>query len=568
MKNPRSRLLVIVLCGLLALIPARGQPSAAQGGDPRAAVDKLFATWDRRDSPGCALAVLRDGKVLHQRGYGMADLEHEVPITPSTVFNIASVSKQFTVFLILLLAHAGLLSLDDDVRRHVPEVPDFGKVITLRHLIHHTSGLREDWSLLTLAGWRSEDVIRTQDVLDLVRRQKELNFEPGSQYLYCNTGYHLLAQTVQRVSGKSLRAHAQEKVFAPLAMTRTVFQDDHRMIIKGRASSYGPAPGGGFERILYGAGRAGPGNLHTTVEDLARWDRHFYDPRVGGAAVVAQQLRRGRLNDGKEIAYAGGLRLGQYRGLPTVEHSGSIAGYRSVLLRFPEQRFSVILLANVSNFNPAGMARRVADLYLARELQPLPPTPGLKVPVATLDACAGEYRLPLGGLLRFTRSGDDLTLRSEGRKYPLAVAGETTFLEAETGTRFAFVVPKAGAVEKVSVRAPDGERTAQRVSRPTLAAGQLGEYTGTFHSQELGVLYVASVRDGKLIVRHPRGEAVLEPLAADEFSAGPGAPFATLRYVRQGERQVSGFAVSTARARTVRFAKVEIRPRVQAPGGG
>src|SRR5262249_15505607 len=231
--------LVCLLAGVLTVTPARPQPSPGTADLP-AAVDKLFAAWDRRDSPGCALLVLRDGKVVHQRGYGMANLEHGIPITPATVFNIASVSKQFTCFLVLLLVEAGLLSLDDDVRRHVPEVPDFGKPITLRHLMHHTSGLREDWSMLTLAGWRTEDVVTRGDVLDLLRRQRDLNFEPGRQFLYCNTGYQLLAQVVERVSGKSLREFAREKVFAPLGMKDTVFKDDHRLLVPGRADCYAP----------------------------------------------------------------------------------------------------------------------------------------------------------------------------------------------------------------------------------------------------------------------------------------------------------------------------------------
>ncbi len=228
-----SRCIVGLLCILLAVTRASAQS---------AEVDKLFAPWARNDSPDCAIAVIRHGKIVHRKCYGMADLEHGIAITPTTLFNIASVSKQFTVFLILLLVNAGLLSLDDDVRRHVPEVPDFGEKITVRHLIHHTSGLREDWSMLTLAGWRGEDVITRNGVFHLLRRQKDLTFTPGEDYPYCNTGYHLLAEIARKVTGQSLRQYGRHNLFDPLGMKQTVFQDEHRQIIKGRAASSAPPP--------------------------------------------------------------------------------------------------------------------------------------------------------------------------------------------------------------------------------------------------------------------------------------------------------------------------------------
>ncbi|MCW4036925.1 MAG: beta-lactamase family protein, partial [Candidatus Bathyarchaeota archaeon] len=200
-------------------------------------IDEIFSEWDRTDSPGSALAVLKDGEIVYKRGYGMANLEYGIPITPTTIFHVASVSKQFTAFAVALLAQEGKLSLDDDVRRYVPDLPDFGETITIRHLIHHISGLRDQWELLIAAGWRMEDVIKTEDVLELVREQKELNFKPGSEYLYCNTGYTLMALIVERVSGKPFRDFCAERIFQPLAMENTHFHDDHKMIVENRAYS-------------------------------------------------------------------------------------------------------------------------------------------------------------------------------------------------------------------------------------------------------------------------------------------------------------------------------------------
>lgn len=538
-----SRGLVVALCVLLTVTRATAQSVE---------VDALFAKWARNDSPGCAVAVFQNGKIIHQRGYGMADLENGVAITPETVFNIASISKQFTVFLILLLAQAGLLSLDDDVRRHVPELPDFGKTITVRHLIHHTSGLREDWSMLTLAGWRSEDVITRDDVFGLIRRQKELNFAPGEDYTYCNSGYHLLAEIVRKKTGQSVREFGQAKVFEPLGMKQTVFQDDHRQLIKGRAQSYASKKGDGFERVLYGAGRAGPGNLHTTILDLAKWDQNFYQPKVGDARIIEQSLKKGKLNSGKEIDYAGGLRHSVHRGLPTIEHGGSIAGYRSHLLRFPEQKLTVVILANVSSFKPSALARKVAEVYLGKQMQPM-----AKPAAVTADALpgfAGEYRFASGFLLRFQAEGKTLFLMTETGKVALRPTSASEFVEGETGNAYTF------AKGSVVMHGIGLDQSGQKVERPTLSAKQFDELTGRFQSDELDVIYTIQVRDGKLMLRHRKGELELRPLGADEFSAAPNNLFISLRFTRSAGDSVNGFRVSTPRLRHLRFDKVVIQP--------
>jgi CubicO group peptidase (beta-lactamase class C family) len=393
----------------LMLTPIAHGQTAPDEKALEARVDKLFERWDKPGSPGCALAVVKDGAVIYKRGYGMANLEYDVPITPASIFHVASISKQFTAMAVTMLAQEGKLSLDDDVRKYLPEVPDFGKVITLRHLIHHTSGLRDQWNLLVLAGWRMEDVITEQDILELVKRQKELNFEPGKEHLYCNTGYTLLALVVQRVTGQTLREFTQARIFEPLGMKNTHFHDDHRMIVKNRAYSYEPKRGG-YENSPLQFANVGATSLFTTVEDLALWDRNFYDGRVGGSDVLAAMLTKGKLNDGKEIDYASALVIGEYKGLRTVEHGGADAGYRADLLRFPDQHFSVIILANLATFDPGGLARRVADLYLADVLKdPGPassPSTGIKIDPRVYDAYAGDYQLRSGAVLSFVKDQD------------------------------------------------------------------------------------------------------------------------------------------------------------------
>ncbi len=297
----------------------------------------------------------------------MADLDHDIPITPETVFHVASISKQFTAAAIILLAQEGKISLDDDVRKYITELPDFGVRITIRHLIHHTSGLRDQWSLLGLAGWRySLDLITDDDVLDVMSRQKELNFTPGAEYVYCNTGFTLLAQIVKRVSGESLREFTWKRIFQPLGMKSTHFRDDHAEIVKNIAYGYVEGEAQNTYRLsVTNFDTVGATSLLTTVEDLAQWDENFYHPRVGGPGFLKQQLERGKLNSGKAIDYAFGLSIGKYRGLPTVGHGGADAGYRADFLRFPEEHFAVACLCNKGETNPGELTQRVADIFLA-----------------------------------------------------------------------------------------------------------------------------------------------------------------------------------------------------------
>ena len=304
-------------------------------------IDKVFAAFDKPGSPGCALAVIRDGKIVYKRGYGMADLDHDLPITPASVFHVASISKQFTAASIVLLAEDGKLSLDDTVRKHLPEVPDFGTPVTIRHLLNHTSGMRDQWAFLGLAGWRQNlDLITDGDVMGFVTRQKALNFPPGQMYMYSNTGFTVLAQIVQRVSGKSLREFTSERIFKPLGMTSTHFRDDHAEIVKNMAYGYNQQGNGPFRLSIPNFDTVGATSLLTTVEDLAKWDENFYQD-FARRGITAKMLTRGVLNNGEKIDYALGLQHGQYRGLPIVEHGGSLGGYRAHILRFPTQHASV-----------------------------------------------------------------------------------------------------------------------------------------------------------------------------------------------------------------------------------
>ncbi len=342
-------------------------PVAAQAPD-RARVDSIFAPWAAENSPGCAVGVYRGGAILFARGYGMANLEHGIPNTPASIFHVASISKQFAAFSIVLLAQEGRLSLDDEVRTHVAELPDFGPPITIRHLIHHTSGLRDQWELLALSGWRSDDPKSEADILGLLRRQRALNFAPGAEYLYSNSGYTLLAVIVHRVTGQTLREFAAERIFKPLGMDRTHFHDDHTMVVPGRTAAY-VQRGGDWAISIPVFDNHGATSLFTTVQDLAKWDANFTSPRVGDAAAVDQMHERGRLNDGSTIDYAFALSHGETRGLRTVGHSGSDAGYRADYLRFPDTGLAFATLCNTP-VNAGELNRRVAEVFLGDRMAP------------------------------------------------------------------------------------------------------------------------------------------------------------------------------------------------------
>jgi CubicO group peptidase (beta-lactamase class C family)/Zn-dependent protease with chaperone function len=424
-----------------------------QGGAAEAAaVDSLFRGYDSTHSPGCAVGVVRAGRLAYARGYGMANLETGTPLTPQSVFRLASLSKQFTAAAVLLLAQQGKLSLDDDVRKWVPAMPEYDRPMTLRELIHHTSGVRDYLTLYYLAGYRDDDFYTPAEAVAMIARQKHPNFEPGSAFLYSNSGYFLLSQVVQAAAGESLAEYAREHVFAPLGMSHTRYQDDHTAIVPDRASGYSPAPGGGYRIDMTTLDLVGDGGVFTSIEDLARWDGEFYQPDVGGAGFLTAMQTRGVLGNGDTISYAAGLDISHYRGLPTVSHGGAFVGFRTALLRFPTERFTAIVLCNISTARPGTMAERIADIYLADRLGPPATgaaagngtgagTPGsatIVVPAARLALYAGRfYSDELDATYRISVQGDSLRVRAgQGLDVVIHATGPDAFQDDELRLRF------------------------------------------------------------------------------------------------------------------------------------
>ncbi len=399
---------------------------SAQSGAWRAEVDKVFAPWDTRRSPGCALGVYKDGQIAYERGYGMADLEHDIPIAPETPFYVGSVSKQFTAFAAALAIQQGKVGLDDSIRKYFPELPDHANAIRVRHLVHHTSGLRDFYTLLSIAGRRQDEVYDNFAVLRLAARQKELNFQPGTDYLYSNTGYALLASLVGRASGMSFSAFVAEQIFKPLGMASSHVHDDDARLVKGRAYGYS----GASEALRLDAStaeRVGAGGVFSTVRDLIKWDENFYTGKVGGRALIDQVQAVGTLSDGKPLTYAWGLTIARYRGQPIVEHGGSLVGYRAHLIRFPEQHFSVAVLCNLASTLPGGLARRVADIVIGSSLTGPASGPG---PGPTVNTS------PTRSPLRATASLSDYAGRFYSEEadvtYAVTVKGDQLFVQRDT----------------------------------------------------------------------------------------------------------------------------------------
>ena len=444
---------VFLFAGIAAALAASlGFAQTAAPPAQTAAVDAVFARWNA-SSPGCAAGVSVGGKVVLERGYGMADLEHDVANTAETIFEAGSVSKQFTAAAVLLLARDGKLSLDDPVRKYVPELPDYGpgRTITIRHMLTHTSGLRDWGEVAGLAGWpRGRRVHTHAHVLDIVSRQKDVNFTPGTNWSYSNTGYNLAAIIVSRVSGQSFADFTRDRIFKPMGMTHTSWRDDYTRIVKHRAIAYDASPEG-FREDMPFENVHGNGGLLTTVGDLLRWNEHFASPKIVDAAFVAEQQTPGRFSDGRAHDYGLGLYIRTYRGVPEISHSGATAGYRAFLVRYPAQRVSVAVLCNAGSANATQYAHAVADAYLGSAL-------------TTPAAAAGGGGRGAQPAVSFTPADGDLA----------AYVGRYRSEEAEAE----LVVVRDGA-ELVVKRRPDTVLRMRAVARDVFTVPSLG--TVTFH---------------------------------------------------------------------------------------
>jgi CubicO group peptidase (beta-lactamase class C family) len=519
----------------------------------RLAVNRVFAAWSATDGPGCALGVSRDGKVVYENGFGMANLELDAPITPASIFHVASVSKQFTGMAIALLARDGKLSLDDDIRRHLPEIPNYGHRITIRHLLNHTSGLRDQWDLLYMARGRfEENRITEADVLEIVARQKALNFVPGTEYVYSNTGYTLAGTIVKRVSGKSLREFADERIFKPLGMTNTHFHDDYTMVVKGRAAAYTRGADGKWHVSLPNYDTYGATSLFTTVGDLLKWDANFGKPIVGDEALLRELRASATLANGDTTGYGLGIATEVYRGARLVGHSGGDAGYRTYLGRFPEHGLSITVLCNAGPANPVALTRSVADVYLGSKLAPADSVVRAAVTLTSeqLARLAGVYVNPSTGNPMFITLRRDTLIIGRTAGPALVPLSDRRF--RVTGQPVELEFTPAGQVVQ-TVRAWPARKPLslerREAARPTRA--ELERYAGSYHSEELGATWVVSATDTTLVLKTRWGvERTVRPAYGDTFSGD-----FLITFTRDAARRVNGMLMNSGRVRRVKFEK-------------
>ncbi|MFM2303413.1 MAG: hypothetical protein RLZZ135_822 [Cyanobacteriota bacterium] len=519
-------------------------------------VDKLFTQWDKPDSPGCALAIVQNGEIVYKRAYGMANLEYDIPISPNSVFDIGSTSKQFTAMCIALLARQNLLSLDDELQKYVPEIPQYNHPIAIRQLIHHTSGLRNYTDLWDVAGITYGNHYSDEDILALIARQKSLNFQPGKEWRYSNSGYFLLAQIVKRVSGKSLRIFAEDNIFAPLGMKSTHFHDDFREIVKNRASGYLPKEGGGFQNEMSLQNVVGAGGLLTTVEDLSLWERNFYCNQLGGYGqdLIEQITTPGKLNNGEAIEYAFGIVIRQYRGLKMFTHSGWWQGYRSAMVRFLDLRFSVICLTNLGTVIPYWLAIQTADLYLEHEFTKAPEfyssklVRSINLSLAELEAKTGFYRNSTSGnnIWEIKIKDEKLFMRQVPLDYQLVPIAADRFrlLEGNNGNLaygyLIFEFPTGGNQMLVQTDTDNSVETSvwERISADESI--QFADYLGTYYSDELEASKQIILDEDKLHIQSRHTPTLLmESIGRDLFFMSEWG--ARLEFLRDANDRVIAF---------------------------
>jgi CubicO group peptidase (beta-lactamase class C family) len=537
----------VLAAAALAPLTVSGQSDEAAA----ARVDDVFAEWSTDASPGCAVGVTRYGETVFERAYGMADLEFGVPNDPGSIFEGGSVSKQFTSAAVVLLALDGVLSLDDDVRRWIPELPDYGKTITLHHLMTHTSGIRDWGSVASISGWgREERSHDHDDVLDILSHQSALNFEPGHEYSYSNSGYNLLAMVVTRASGIPFADFSKQRIFEPLGMKDTQWRDDYRRIVPGRSTAYDRIEDGWEinRPIEYVHGNGG---ILTTVHDLGIWNQALTDGRLGGDAFLEMMHRQGRLNDGSEMGYAGGLMIGELGGARAVTHTGSTAGYRAFLGRYPEQGLSVAMLCNASNVSTGGSGEQIARAFLGSSVRDAADPDYASASAGyDLQRYAGLYREPVTGNATRLEVRDGVLHRGDTPLLPLS---DSEFQVGAGDGRLRFAMEGRGVTGFTVENRTVIEEPWDRVEPWSPSAAGLAQFEGTYHSDDAETTFVVTVAgDGLQLWQRPNDTTRVEPVYEDGFR-GRGW---VVRFRRDADGVVNELSLSLGRVYDMRFQRV------------
>jgi len=507
-------------------------------------VDELFKQWDKPDTPGCALAIIKDGKIVYKKGYGMADLEHDVPNTPKTMFHIGSITKQFTVMCILLLVEQNKISIDDDIRKYLPTFPDYGKTVTIHHLITHTSGIRDYLGLLRLKDMDFLDMtnLPKNEALSIVFKQKELNFNPGEEMLYSNSNYLMLGAVIENITGKTLREFAEENIFKPLGMENTNYIDDNKYIIKNRASGYIPDGKKGYFNAMIS--HKLPGGIYSNVEDFSLWDLNYHNNKLGkgGQDLIKTMQTPGKLNNGKQVNYAFGLAIGKYKEQKIILHSVGIGGFNAIYISFPIYKFSVIILANLFNLMGELLAYKIADIFLEQFFKPKQPK--ISVDPNIYQNYMGKYYSDSLGIVSISRKNNDLTIQASLGFPPLKLIAEseTSFFIESPSYRLTF---QKDDYSEFILYDPGNEFRIKRIEPSTLTLKELQGYTGSYYSEEIDQTYILRIKKNSLYLAN--FELVF--VEKDKFLIDWGV----FRFERDENGNIEGFRLNAGKVRNLWF---------------
>jgi len=529
-----------------------------------AKIDELFLDWNKPNTPGVALGVIKNGELIYSKGYGVADLEHDVPITPSSVFYMASVSKQFITMGILLLEEQGKIDLDAEIQTYLPDFPRYDSTLTIRHFIHHTSGVRDFLTLWRLAGNSTLDHISEDAVYQLIKNQKTLNFTPGSQYLYSNSCYFMLAMIIEKTSGISINEFGDRYLFEPLGMKNTHFHNDVTHIIKNRVFSYAPKYNG-YRNLIMRFDLVGSGGLYSNIEDMLLWDQNFYKNKLGKGRqdLIVQMHEEGLLNSGKSTKYAFGLSNSTYRGLETVSHGGSLAGYRTFFLRFPKQNTSIVLLANVSNFKSGTKAKEVANIVLddlfaqnkiKQENKQILPLKHVALSIEKLKLYVGTYEVRTGIEVDVSLKNNVLTVLQKwnNQSFNLAAINDDSFVKSDDNNyKLQFSDINKMKAKKLTVDTGTSKEILKRKYK--LPDVNLEDYVGLYFSEELNVTYEIYLDNKRLKSK----VAYNKPITLSQTNIEQFTFRRTVFDFERSNNKVVSFIIDSGRVKGIKFLKSE-----------
>ncbi|MFX0063173.1 MAG: serine hydrolase domain-containing protein [Candidatus Hermodarchaeota archaeon] len=530
-------------------------------------IREIFAKWDKANAPGCALAVLKERKIIFQQGFGLANLDYDIPISSQTVFRIASVSKQFTAACIVLLAEQGLLSLDDDIRKYISELPEFKSIVTIRHLIHHTSGIRDYLDLYSLRGTTDQefDSVNTDNVLELIKNQKKLNFPPGEQFLYSNTGYLFLAMIIKRITGKSLREYADEYIFKPLGMKHTFFNDEHKMIIKNRAVGYRAKEEGGFKINDTRSELVGDGGVFSTIDDLSLWAQIFYENKFGSENFISTLLTTGKLNNREGINYSFGLRMKSLGGFPIVTHGGSFFGFRADITWLLQHKMAFICLANLSSITPSNLIEQVVKLYLNDEYKE-ESSSSQKENEQFIKLHEEEFKNIIGKYLmqdyqvpcEILFENRQLIVIIGSQKFLIHPINKIHYRSVEGPFNISLIIKE----KNITIETNSESYILEPIKPPTYTLEQLQEYSGVYYSEELDIVYSVTEEENQLKIKLREEVSPLIPAFKDVFVGKLNAVGASITigariaFIRDKQEKVTGFSLSSRRVISILFNKI------------